>query len=125
MTDRLAAAVAELVAAIREEVGAEACPWPDPPRLLSVAEAAQALDLARSNAYRLIQSGQLRSIRVGGRRLVSLVALREFIAAAEGAAVLSTDRTVSLGGPVRGRECSLGQLHRRGGRTRRGRGSPG
>jgi excisionase family DNA binding protein len=51
------------------------------PRLLRVDEAARLLGIGRSLAYDLIRSGRLRSIKIGGRRLVPLAAIDEAIAA--------------------------------------------
>jgi excisionase family DNA binding protein len=50
------------------------------PRVLRVEEAAQLLGIGRSLAYDLIRSGQLRSIKIGRRRLVPLDAIAEAIA---------------------------------------------
>ena len=50
------------------------------PRVLRVEEAAQLLGIGRSLAYELIRSGQLRSIKIGRRRLVPLDAIEEAIA---------------------------------------------
>jgi excisionase family DNA binding protein len=47
--------------------------------LLTVKEAAQRLALGRSMAYRLIQSGALPSIKVGGARRVAVADLHEFV----------------------------------------------
>lgn len=52
MSDRLALAVAELVAALRAEIAAEAGPADAPDRLLSVAEAAAMLGLGRAPVRR-------------------------------------------------------------------------
>ena len=60
MSDRLAAAVAEFVDALRAEMAAEARPADMPDRLLSVAEAGSALGIGR-------------------RRLVPAAALRQYI----------------------------------------------
>ena len=76
---RLHEAVAELVAALNEEIAGHAASAPLPPRLLSIAETAQALGLARSNVYRFITDGSLQSVKVGARRLVSEAALADFI----------------------------------------------
>lgn len=57
-----------------------------PPVLYSVSEAAQALRLGRSEIYELIRSHQLRTVKIGRRRLVPVVALTEYIASLEGAA---------------------------------------
>jgi excisionase family DNA binding protein len=72
MSDRLAAALEELAAAIRAEVAAVAAvPAPGgPERLLSVSEAATALGIGRTALYAEIQAGRCRSVKVGRRRLV-------------------------------------------------------
>jgi excisionase family DNA binding protein len=83
MSDRLTAAVAELVAALREEMAAEVATREDAPdRLLGVPEAAAMLSIGRSAIYDQIAAGRLRSIRVGRRRLVPAGAIRDYIAAA-------------------------------------------
>jgi excisionase family DNA binding protein len=69
MADRLAAAVAELVEALRDELRqADAQPTPD--RLLSIPDAADALGVGRTLVYTLIARGELRSVKLGKRRLV-------------------------------------------------------
>lgn len=45
-------------------------------QLLTVEEAGRALGVSRSTVWRLIQRGELRSVRHGGRRLVPAIALR-------------------------------------------------
>jgi excisionase family DNA binding protein len=81
MTDRLGAALAELVEALREEVRTEAVARPSAPdRLLSVDEAGAALALSRSVVYGEIAAGRLRTIKVGRRRLVPAAAIAAFIA---------------------------------------------
>lgn len=57
-----------------------------PPVLYRVEEAAEALRMSRSLIYELIRSGQLRTVKVGRRRLVSVRALEEYVRALEGAA---------------------------------------
>jgi len=79
MSDRLTAALAELVAALREEARAEATPHA-PDRLLSVDEAAATLGLGRSLLYGEIQAGRVRSVKVGRRRLVPSAAITDYIA---------------------------------------------
>jgi excisionase family DNA binding protein len=79
MSDRLEAAVAELVAALRAEVRAEP-PAAAPDRLLGVDEAAAALGLGRSALYGEIAAGRLASITVGRRRLIPAAAIAAFIA---------------------------------------------
>ena len=79
MSARLEAALAELAAAIREEVATAAAPAPE--RLLDVDEAAITLGIGRSRLYSEISAGRLRSVSVGRRRLVPAQAIAEFIAA--------------------------------------------
>lgn len=80
MTDRLAAAMAELVEALREDLRTEAEAGPRAPdRLLSVDEAASALGLGRSLTYGELQAGRLRSVKVGRRRLIPADAVSQFI----------------------------------------------
>lgn len=47
--------------------------------LCTVDEAARLLSLGRSSIYLLLGSGQLRSVKVGGRRLIPRAALDELI----------------------------------------------
>ncbi len=50
-------------------------------RLISVPEAAQAMGIGRSLLYRLVMSGEIRSVVVGGRsRRIPVEAIDEFIA---------------------------------------------
>ena len=79
MSDRLAAAVAELVAALRAEIDAAERPTA-PDRLLSIDEAAAMLGIGRSLAYQEIAAGRLRSLLVGRRRLVPAGAIATYIA---------------------------------------------
>ena len=81
MTDRLTAAVAELVAALRAEVAEGARPTSSlPERLLSVDEAAAVLSIGRTALYGLVGSGTLRSVRVGRRRLIAASAITDLTA---------------------------------------------
>lgn len=66
---------AEVRAIVREELAGLG----QAPRLYSVADAARLLGVSRAMAYRYIGSGELRSRRIGSRRLVSEAALSEFI----------------------------------------------
>lgn len=78
MSDRLQAAVAELVDALREELRAETEAGPRAPdRLLSVDEAAEALGIGRSSVYAEMAAGRLRSLTVGRRRLIPSSAVAE------------------------------------------------
>jgi len=47
--------------------------------LVTVEEAAGALSLSRTFVYGLLASGQIFSIKIGGRRLVPVAALHEFV----------------------------------------------
>jgi excisionase family DNA binding protein len=49
------------------------------PVVYRVDEAAEALRISRDTIYELIRSGRLRTIKVGSRRLVPLVALTEYV----------------------------------------------
>jgi excisionase family DNA binding protein len=49
------------------------------PALLTVDEAVELLRLGRSTVYELIETGELRSYVIGGRRLIPLEALRDLI----------------------------------------------
>jgi excisionase family DNA binding protein len=50
-----------------------------PPVLYRVDEAAEALRVSRSVVYELIRSDQLRTVKVGRRRLVPVEALAEYV----------------------------------------------
>lgn len=73
MSVRLEAALAELVAALREELAER----PAPVELLSVEQAAHRAGIGRSMAYELIRRGELESVRIGRRRLVPADAVAE------------------------------------------------
>ena len=49
-------------------------------RLLDMKQVQQRLHVGRSTAFGLVQSGQLRSVRIGRRRLVPVEALEQFLA---------------------------------------------
>jgi excisionase family DNA binding protein len=53
--------------------------------LVSVEEAGRALGVSRSTVWRLIQRGELTTVRQGGRRLVRVTALRRQAAPKRGA----------------------------------------
>ncbi|QGN35263.1 helix-turn-helix domain-containing protein [Microlunatus sp. Gsoil 973] len=57
-----------------------------PPVLYNVSEAAEALRLCKSEIYELIRSRQLRTVKIGRRRLVPVEALAEYVAMLESAA---------------------------------------
>lgn len=78
MTDRLDAALAELAAAIRAEMRSEVVSRADgPPELLSIRAASARLGIGRTATYEAIGRGELRSIKVGRRRLIPADALAE------------------------------------------------
>lgn len=77
MTDRLDRALLELAAALREELGAAARSTPD--RLLDIPSAATALGIGRTRLYAELDSGRIRSVRVGRRRLIPALAIAEFV----------------------------------------------
>lgn len=78
--DRVAAAVAELAAALRDEVRAEIeARQSDPPALLDVAGAARVVGVSRTTLYGLLdRPGGIRSHRIGRRRLIARVELDAF-----------------------------------------------
>lgn len=58
---------------------------PDIPAVLyRVDEAADAMRLSRTAIYELIRSGQLRTVKLGRRRLVPVEALTEYVSTAMG-----------------------------------------
>jgi excisionase family DNA binding protein len=71
-------AVRELVDALRSEL-TPTSPDPQPDRLLSVDDAADALGIGRSALYGEIAAGRLRTLKVGRRRLVPSGAVRDYI----------------------------------------------
>jgi hypothetical protein len=82
MTPRLEAAVAELAAALRDELRAEVQPVADgPERLLTIEQARQAMGgIARSTLYAELVAGRVRSVKVGRRRLVPASAITDRLA---------------------------------------------
>ena len=56
------------------------------PVTVSVEEAAMLLGIGRTVAYRLVQSGDLRSVKIGRRRLVVRISIEEYVARLEGTA---------------------------------------
>lgn len=77
----LDALVAALVAAVTDAAPVTGAP----DRLLSVAEAADALGIGRSALYGELQAGRLPSLKVGRRRLVASAALADYIRRRSGA----------------------------------------
>ena len=76
MSDPLAAAIAELVEALRDELRAEA---PAAERLLSIAETADRLSVGRTRVYAEMGAGRLRSLKSGRRRLIPESAIAAFL----------------------------------------------
>lgn len=83
MSTRLEAALAELAAAIRDEIAAETAP-PTAPRTYSVERAAELIGIGRTFAYREVSAGRLRVIRRGRRILVPESAVRDYIEGSAG-----------------------------------------
>jgi excisionase family DNA binding protein len=84
MSDRLRAAVMELVEALRDEIAVEAPRSErEPDRLLSMQQAAKALGIGRTALYSEIGAGRIRSVKVGRRRLVPSSAITEVAAGRE------------------------------------------
>jgi excisionase family DNA binding protein len=78
MSDRLERALVELADAIRDDVRVElADRIGGPPQLLSVGQAARHLGIGRTATYAAIGRGELRSLKVGRRRLIPADALAE------------------------------------------------
>ncbi|MGH9107291.1 MAG: helix-turn-helix domain-containing protein [Acidimicrobiales bacterium] len=71
----LAEEVKQLAKAVTELVER---PAPQP-RAVSVEVAARLLGLSRSSLYELLERGALRSVKVGGRRLVPVAAIDDFL----------------------------------------------
>jgi excisionase family DNA binding protein len=71
--DQLKAALAT------ERLGAEAQLRTPPVQLLAVAEAAARLGVGRTTVYELLSAGQIRSVKVGRRRLIPATALAEYV----------------------------------------------
>lgn len=79
MSVRLEAALAELAAAIRDEIAAAPQPTAGAPdRLYSVEDAAGLLAVGRTFLYGEIARGRVRTIKAGRRRLVSASAIAEY-----------------------------------------------
>lgn len=55
------------------------------PRLNTIAQTSDRLGICRANLYNLLGSGQLRSVKIGRRRLVPEQAIADFITALEAA----------------------------------------
>jgi excisionase family DNA binding protein len=58
---------------------------PMQPVTLTINDACAAIGIGRTLAYELIKSGDLRTIKIGKRRLVTTQSIREFVAQLEAA----------------------------------------
>lgn len=97
MTDRLTAAMAELIEALRAEVAESAPAASAADRLLSIREAADALGIGRSRLYAELDAGRVHSLKVGRRRLIPAFAVATFINDKAG-----PDRDSGPAGPMEG-----------------------
>ncbi len=80
MAGRLDAALAELAAALREEIARAATPVPAAPDpLVSIADATAIIGVSRTTIAAALADGTLRSVKVGRRRLIPAAALNDFI----------------------------------------------
>ncbi|WP_103347993.1 helix-turn-helix domain-containing protein [Amycolatopsis sp. CA-128772] len=74
------AQLAERLATSEPETGRPE-PRPMPPRVLfTMEEAAEQLRIGRTNAYRLVRTGELESVQIGRRRLVHVDAIKDYAA---------------------------------------------
>ena len=55
---------------------------PTPARALRVRDAAQTYSISKTRIYELIAAGKLKSLRIGGRRLITVDSLENLIAEA-------------------------------------------
>jgi len=92
----LAEQVARLAATVTELVERPA----PVPLSVSVDEAARLLGLGRSSLFKLMESGELRSVKVGSRRLGPRRALEEFLAGHDVSAISSEPRPWRHGRPT-------------------------
>jgi excisionase family DNA binding protein len=74
---RLEAALLELAQAIREELAEAAIAAPE--RLYDLPTAAATIGIGRTRLYAELDSGRLRSVKVGRRRLVPASAIAELL----------------------------------------------
>lgn len=81
MSDRVEAAVRELVAALRDEMRHAAPVASNVERLLSIPEACRVTNLGRSLLYAEMDSGRLSSVKAGRRRLIPTSSIAAWIAA--------------------------------------------
>jgi excisionase family DNA binding protein len=53
--------------------------WNQLPLMVPLTEAANAIGISRSSLYRLLDSGEIRTRQVGGRRFITKTELRRFV----------------------------------------------
>jgi excisionase family DNA binding protein len=58
----------------------------------SLKEAASKLHISRTSLHRLIKSGEIRTFAIGGRRMISIQAMSEYIAKKESEPLLLVSR---------------------------------
>jgi excisionase family DNA binding protein len=73
------AAAEALVQALIVATRSQSAPLPKPERLLSIDETATMLGIGRSAVYEAISRGELSSLKIGRRRLVSTGAVTRFV----------------------------------------------
>jgi excisionase family DNA binding protein len=95
--------VEALLMAIRAEL--EVLP-PAPDRLLSIDDAAKALGIGRTALYGELMRGELRSMKVGRRRLIPLTAIRQYIASSSDSQAGAVSRKSQGSAPSRDRGTS-------------------
>jgi excisionase family DNA binding protein len=71
--------------------------------LIGIPETAAVLGIGRTRTYELCNSGQIRTVRIGGRRLVPVVELERFVA--------ELHRAAGIISPVEGPDAVTGVLH--------------
>jgi excisionase family DNA binding protein len=82
--------VQERRASIEREKGSVR-PLSDLPDVLTIAEAALVLRIGRNSAYEAARRGELPTVQVGRRRLVSKLALERLLSGSEGPGAGSSD----------------------------------
>lgn len=50
-----------------------------PPMLISIAQACDRLSISRRSFYRLMETGQIQTVKVGCKRMVAMSALKAFV----------------------------------------------
>src|SRR5437868_6794127 len=78
----------------------EAVSSADLARLLSLKEVARALGVSSSTVYRLIEAGELRRLKVGGRTLFEPAEIQRYIAAQRAAATRDLSATEGVANPA-------------------------